>query len=80
MDELPTQATLKPHLIVEPVSNSYKLNLHIKFLEEAARHFERLPTNGEDKAHWANIYNAKNCRDIASEIERLHAALAKATQ
>jgi hypothetical protein len=37
----------------------------IKFLREAAEYFERRPTNGEDSAHWANVYNAKNCRDIA---------------
>ena len=43
----------------------------IRFLEEAARYFEKRPTGGEDKAHWANVYNAKNCRDVARLIEGL---------
>ena len=38
------------------------------FLIEAARYFERRPTGGEDSAHWSNVYNAKNCREIAEMI------------
>lgn len=37
----------------------------IMFLETAARYFESRPTGGEDQAHWANVYNAQNCRQIA---------------
>lgn len=40
----------------------------VKFLEDSARYFERRPTNGEDRAHWANVYNAQNCRNIAALI------------
>lgn len=39
-----------------------------KFLLEAARYFESRPTNGEDKAHWSNVYNAENCRRIAASL------------
>jgi hypothetical protein len=41
----------------------------IKFLRDAAEYFERRDTNGEDKAHWSNVYNAKNCRDIAAMLD-----------
>lgn len=50
------------------------------FLHAAARYFERRPTGGEDMAHWANVYNAENCRRIAAWIESLGpAALADAS-
>lgn len=45
----------------------------INFLREAAEYFERRDTGGEDKAHWANVYNAKNCREIAAMLEALTA-------
>ncbi len=45
------------------------------FLRRAAAYFENRPTEGEDRAHWANVYNAENCRKIADEIERLREAL-----
>lgn len=55
-----------------------------KFLREAATYFERRDTHGEDKAHWSNVYNAKNCTDAADlidqqqqEICRLHGLLNK---
>lgn len=41
------------------------------FLREAANYFERRDAKGEDAALWANVYNAENCRKIASLIERL---------
>lgn len=41
----------------------------VKFLLEAAEYFERRDTHGEDKAHWSNVHNAKNCRDIAAMLE-----------
>jgi hypothetical protein len=52
------------------------------FLREAASYFEKRDTHGEDKAHWSNVFNAKNCREIAdaleakdAEIERLNKLL-----
>lgn len=41
------------------------LDLHIDFLNETARYFENRPTEGEDRAYWANVFNAENCRKIA---------------
>lgn len=43
----------------------------VTFLIAAAGYFEKRPTNGEDRAHWANVYNAANCRRIARRIEVL---------
>ena len=40
----------------------------IAWAEEAARYFENSPTGGEDKAHWANVYNAENARRVASAL------------
>ena len=41
----------------------------LAFLEKAAAYFEGRPTGGEDRAHWANVYNATNCREIAALIK-----------
>lgn len=41
----------------------------IEFLREAARYFRKRPTHGEDRAHWANVYNAENCERIAKRLE-----------
>lgn len=46
----------------------------IDFLEEAARYFEKRPTGGEDAAHWANVLNAQNCREIAGMLADLATA------
>jgi len=43
----------------------------VAFLEEAARYFESRPTNGEDSAHWSNVYNSENCRKIAATLRAL---------
>jgi hypothetical protein len=43
----------------------------IIFLTEAAKYFEKRPTNGEDKAYWANVYNAENCHKVIDEINYL---------
>lgn len=43
----------------------------ISWLEGAARYFEKRPTNGEDRAHWANVYNAETSRKIAELIKEL---------
>ena len=42
-----------------------KITSAVAFLQEAARYFDARPTGGEDKAHWSNVYNANNCREIA---------------
>jgi chromosome segregation ATPase len=47
------------------------------FLREAAKYFEKRDTNGEDRAYWANVYNAKNCRDIADVLEAQAAELTR---
>ncbi|MBO6808450.1 hypothetical protein [Thalassospira sp.] len=41
----------------------------VDFLLEAARYFEKRPTDGEDKAYWANVYNAENCRKAAEDLK-----------
>ncbi len=40
------------------------------FLDQAARYFEKRPTQGEDSAHWSNVYNAENCRRIAAALRQ----------
>lgn len=40
----------------------------LAWLERAAEYFEKQSTRGEDKAFWANIYNAENARKIATYI------------
>lgn len=47
------------------------------FLEEAARYFSKLPHNGEDRAYWANVYNADNCRRISALVSSLLADRAR---
>ena len=46
-----------------------------QFLLDVADYFERRPTNGEDRAVWANTYNAENCRRIAAMLAALGGAL-----
>jgi|LakMenE01Jun11ns_1017448.scaffolds.fasta_scaffold9815087_3 hypothetical protein len=43
----------------------------IKWLEEAPRYFRNLSAVGEDRVHWANIYNSDNCLKIAELIKDL---------
>ena len=47
----------------------------VKFLADAAVYFENRATGGEDRAHWANVYNAENCRMVADLLRRYHQAL-----
>ena len=54
----------------------------MKWLDELARYFENRDTGGEDRAHWANVYNAENALKVKSalvaseaEVERLREAL-----
>lgn len=44
----------------------------VTFQREAARYFEGRNTGGEDRAHWANVFNAENCRKTADKLEALH--------
>ena len=41
------------------------------FLMKAARYFRNRPTNGEDLAHWSNVYNSENCEKTATDIRAL---------
>lgn len=43
----------------------------VEFLREAANYFANRPTNGEDRAYWANVYNSEKCIKAADEIEHL---------
>ena len=43
----------------------------VKFLRDAACYFERRQPNGEDSDYWSNVYNAKNCREIADMLEAI---------
>ena len=53
---------------------------HIEFLEEAAQYFESRPTKGEDRAYWANVFNAENCRKIAEYLRSNAEPSAKAME
>ena len=43
----------------------------VLFLLNAAEYFKGRPTGGEDKAYWANAYNADSCKRAAALIETL---------
>jgi hypothetical protein len=45
------------------------------FLRSAAEYFRKRDTRGEDRAHWANVFNAENCDKAADEYEAMLAAL-----
>lgn len=43
------------------------------FLLECEKYFAKRDTGGEDKAHWANVFNAENCKtavDYISAVEK----------
>lgn len=40
----------------------------IEFLNETAKYMSNRDTGGEDKAYWANVYNAQNCHEIANVL------------
>ena len=42
----------------------------LEWLDECARYFERRDSKGEDRAHWANVHNAKNARTIRDHIKQ----------
>ena len=43
----------------------------IEWLENAAKYFEKAPTNGEDMTYWSNVKNAENARKIAILLKGL---------
>lgn len=45
-----------------------EIDVYQKFLENAAAYFGSRPTGGEDRAHWSNVFNAQNCREIAAAL------------
>ncbi|MDO8534380.1 MAG: hypothetical protein Q7S17_06525 [Xanthobacteraceae bacterium] len=45
------------------------------FLKAIARYFANRPTDGEDRSHWVNMVNAKNCEKAAAEVAELVEAL-----
>lgn len=49
----------------------------IKFLDDAAEYFEKRDTHGEDRAYWANVYNAENCRKVIELIKDLQELVRK---
>lgn len=53
------------------VSEPYKFEDEVKWLREAARYFSSRDTGGEDRAHWANVYNAENANKIADRLAEL---------
>lgn len=67
------EAALTPHCEApaEPVSDHYKFDDEIAWLREAARYFSARDTKGEDRAHWANVYNAENARKLADRLAEL---------
>lgn len=62
----------------EVVKDSLTTEGPVSFLREAATYFRNRPTNGEDSAHWANVYNAENCEKAADRIEALERELVEA--
>lgn len=44
------------------------LDKDIAFLREAAEFFEHADSMGEDRAFWANVSNARRCREIADRL------------
>lgn len=56
---------------VEPLSNPQEFEAEIIWLREAARYFAARPTGGEDRAHWANVYNAENATRLADRLALL---------
>lgn len=51
------------------ISNPITMDDALKFLGAVAKYFENRTTAGEDSNHWANVYNADNCRRIADLLK-----------
>lgn len=46
-----------------------------KWLDDLAGYFERRDTHGEDKAFWANVYNAESVRKIKAALSAAEARI-----
>ena len=44
----------------------------IEFMLKCASYFENRPTGGEDKAYWANVFNAEKCRIVSQMLEEAY--------
>lgn len=55
----------------EPLRIAQQFGAEIVWLREAARYFSNCPTNGEDSAHWANVFNAENANKLADRLAAL---------
>jgi|GEM_PF-1018687 len=56
---------------VELVSKAQSFDAEVAWLHEAARYFSARDTKGEDRAHWANVYNAENANKLADRLAEL---------
>lgn len=43
----------------------------IAWLKEAAKYFLKRPTNGEDQAHWSNVYNSQIANAMADRLSAM---------
>lgn len=50
-------------------------NTAAKWLDDLALYFERRDTHGEDKAFWANVYNAESVRKIKAALSAAEARI-----
>lgn len=48
-----------------------------KWLDDLARYFETRDRHGEDRAHWADVYNAENARKIKAALSASEAEVAR---
>lgn len=55
------------------------LNEATGFLREAAAYFRKRDTKGEDRAYWANVYNAENCEKIIDLLFSMRSGIAALT-
>lgn len=47
----------------------------VAFLKEASEYFSKRDTGGEDRAFWANVYNAENCLKAAEALTSAQAEI-----
>lgn len=59
---------VKKSLTTETNEKAISPDAAIAWLETAAQYFEKLSTQGEDRAFWSNTYNAENARKIAALV------------
>lgn len=46
-----------------------------KWLDDLALYFEHRDTHGEDRSHWANVYNAETARKVKSALTAAEARI-----